>query len=89
MDNKENPMDQFTRMSKDMAFPLFVDGGGKWAANRGLSKLEAFVMHNMPEIHLREGWAMKLTDREKAKIDKTIEACKYALEKLEEARGNE
>lgn len=53
----------------------------------GLSKLEAYVMHNMPPMEAvvssSEDWKINLSGREKAQIRKTIEACKYALSQLE------
>jgi hypothetical protein len=42
--------ENFWGKAKEMAYPLFVDTGDKWAAACGLTKLEVFTMAAMQGI---------------------------------------
>ncbi len=93
MENKEQKeqIQKFIEKSGNRAFPVFVDNGEQWAASLGLTKLEYAVIHNMPPLKLdpdRTGPAFKydstLSELEKARINKTIEACRYALKAIED-----
>lgn len=86
MKNEDKPAHP---VPKDEKFAEFMQGiyGG---SNYGLTKLEAFVMHNMPKIDEplwigKKGFDIRPTAEERRRIDKTIEACRYALQKLEES----
>ncbi len=77
-----------------VAFPQKItgrDGAFEYQIEHfGLSKLEYAVIHNMPEftstlkMKSHNEYDSGLSDFEKAQIDKTIEACRYALKAIED-----